>query len=331
MKKIKVTFIATILFLTLFTTTIVQAVGPANPGSGGNGLRVSPVRSNITLSPGSVRTVNIYITNVTTETSVIQGVVNDFTSRKDETGSPAVIFDPNQYAASHSLKRFTTPLGKYTLNPGQTITVPVEIKIPTNAAGGGYFGAIRFYPASIVNGPKINVSLSGSVGSLILVKVPGDLKEMMTIKSFEVTQQDSSSSIFTSNKGLNSTIRFENRGNVHEQPFGKILVRDRSGKILYQKEVNNAVPPSNVLPDSVRKFDVPLKNVGSFGKFKVEGNFGYGSSGQLLTAATTFYVIPKWMIASIIALILLILFLIFGLPKIIRAYNKRVVRNARRR
>ena len=331
MTKLKISLIAILMAVATIITPLNASAAPAqNPSNGGNGLRISPVRSTITIEPGKTQTVNIYVTNVTTVPAVIKGVVNDFTAKKDETGSPAVILDPNQYSSSHSLKRFTTPLGKYSLNPGQTITVPVEIKVPANAAGGGYFGVVRFAPASSSGAENSNVSLAGSVGSLILAKVPGDYKELMTLKSFDVRQKDDPSSIFTTNKNLTSTIRFENKGNVHEQPFGKIILRDRSGKIIYQTEVNNTIPPSNVLPDSIRKFNVPLKNVGSFGKYKVEGNFGYGSSGQLLSATTTFYVIPKAVIIGVIFLIFLILFLIFGMPKLIRAYNRRVLRNARR-
>lgn len=325
-------FVATVISITSIMSPInAAAAGPNNPGSGGNGLRISPVKSSVTVNPGSSRIVNISVTNVTTEPAVIQGVVNDFYAKKDESGSPAVILDPQAYSSSHSLKRFAKPLGKYSLNPGQTITVPVEINIPANAAGGGYFGAARFYPAAVASTPKSNVSLLSSVGSLILVKVPGDLKELMNLKSFTVAQDGEVGTFFTSNKNLSSVIRIENKGNVHEQPFGKLVVRDRSGKIVFEKEINNQASPNSVLPDSTRKFNIPIDNIKTVGKYKVEGAFGYGASGQLLTGTTSFYYIPKIVIIGAIILIALILFLIFGLPKVIRTYNKRVVRNARRR
>jgi len=63
----------------------------------------------------------------------------------------------------------------------------------------------------------------------------------------------------------------------------------------------------------------------------MEGNFGYGTGGQLLSAKTTFYVIPAWMIWVATTIIVLVLFAIFILPRLIRAYNQRVLRNARRK
>ena len=86
-----------------------------------------------------------------------------------------------------------------------------------------------------------------------------------------------------------------------------------------------------MLPDSIRKFSIPMNKVGKFGQFKLEGNFGYGSNGQLLSGSTTFYVIPLCLIIGFILLVLLILFLVFGMPRLIRAYNRRVLRRAGRR
>jgi hypothetical protein len=307
----------------------VLPAGAATPG--GNGLRVSPVRTDLTVKPGETQTVTINVTNVTTKQADLQAVINDFIANPNETGAPAIILNPNQYAPSHSLKRFVTPPANFTLGPGQQKGVPIKITVPTNAAGGGYYGAVRFAPASNVNGTNETVSLAGSVGSLVLVKVPGDIKEQLSIASFDARKKDRPSSFFYSGKDIDAVVRFQNSGNIQEEPFGKILLKNRSGKVLAQYEINNTVPPGNVLPDSIRKFPVPLGNkVKSFGVYKLEGNFGYGSNGQLLSASTTFYVIPKAVIFGFILLVLLIIFLVLGLPRLIKAYNRRVIARAGR-
>lgn len=304
----------------------------AKAATGGNGLRVSPVRTDLEIQPGQTKTVTINVTNVTSVPATLQTIINDFTANKDESGNPSILLDANQYASSHSLKRYAQPGGQFTLQPGQQKSVPIVITMPKNVAGGGYFGAVRFAPAGAqTKGPNQTVSLAGSVGSLILVKVPGDIKESLNIASFNSVQDNRVSSLFFNNKNVNAVVRFQNTGNVQLQPFGKILLRSSNGKILYQANVNNTNPPGNVLPDSIRKFPVPLKNVGTFGKFKIEGNFGYGTNGQLLSASSTFYVIPALYIWIAFGLVLLILFLIFILPKLIRSYNQRVIRRAGRR
>ncbi len=299
--------------------------------AGGNGLRVSPVRTDVTISPGQSKTISINVTNVTTNSASFQAVINDFVANPNESGDPSIILDPKQYAPSHSLKRFVKPIADFTLGAGQQKAIPVEIDVPASAAGGGYYGAVRFAPAGST-GVNQTVSLSGSVGSLILAKVPGDIKEQMSIASFDARNNDRPSTVFTSSKGIDVVVRFQNEGNIQEQPFGKVLLKDRSGKVIASYEVNNVDPPGNVLPDSIRKFTVPLGNkVGSFGQFKLEGNFGYGTSGQLLSASTTFYVIPLSLIFGFIAVVLFIVFLIFGMPRLVKAYNRRVLRKAGRR
>src|SRR5665213_264832 len=103
-----------------------------------NGLRVSPVRTDLTITPGKSQVTNISVTNVTPTTTTLQAVVNDFSASSDESGNPAIILDPTKFASSHSLKRYIAAIENFTLAPGQQKIVPVTINIPSSAAGGGY-------------------------------------------------------------------------------------------------------------------------------------------------------------------------------------------------
>lgn len=314
----------------VLATLLVFSVPGLAAAAGGNGLRVSPVRTDITIKPGQTQSINVTATNITTIPATLQVIINDFTASNDETGQPALILTPNQFAPSHSLKRFVKPIPSFTLQPGQQKTVAATITVPADAIGGGYYGTVRFAPAGSGGNDK-TVSLAGSVGSLVLVRVPGDIKDQMSIASFDVRQGNSAKSLFTDKKDIKAVIRFQNEGNIQEQPFGKILLKDRSNKILAEYEINSVDPRGNVLPDSIRRFETKLDKIGNFGKYKVEGNFGYGSNGQLLSASTTFYVVPFALIAGFLVLVAVLLFLIFGLPKLIRAYNQRIINQASRR
>lgn len=323
-------------------TLVAAGATPAFAASaGGNGLKVSPVRTELTIQPGTSQTVTVTIQNVTKEDATFKALVNDFVAGNDETGQPNLILDATKYAPSHSLKRFISPIPDIFVPAGESKPVKAIITVPTNAVGGGYFGAIRFVPAGSVDGNK-SVTLSASVGSIILVKVPGDIKEDMQIASFDVRGLPSSntaSSFFTSNKPdkdakgnrqpLVAVVRFQNKGDVQEQPFGKIVVK-KNGKVVQSTEINNTDPKSNVLPDSVRRFSAPLDKVGNFGRYTVEGNFGYGSNGQLLSASTTFYVVPVGIIITLLVVIALIVLGIIFIPRAIKSYNARILRRGRR-
>jgi hypothetical protein len=315
---------------------LVFAASPAFAAAtgSGNAMRVSPVRSDLTIKAGSSQTVDVYVTNLTSSSADLKGVIDDFTAGNDESGTPYILLN-GEKAPSHSLKGFVSPLGTFTVASHATKDVKVTIGIPKGTSGGGYFGAVRFLPAS-TNSNK-NVNLSASVGSLVLVTVPGPYKEQMSIASLDVRRKNtktntlgSSSVLFTTNRNLFGVVRFHNTGDVQEEPFGKIILK-KGSKILGSYEVNSTQPRGNVLPDSIRRFTVQLKDLGSFGKYTIEGNFGYGTKGQLLSATTTFYVIPLALIIIVVIIILLILFAIFVLPRLIRAYNKGIINRASRK
>ena len=311
-------------------TLPVSAATSSTATTGGNGLKVSPVTTNLVINKGEMRTVTIYVQNVTDAPATLQAVVNDFVASSDESGKPALILDPGQYAPSHSLKRYVAPIDNFTLQPGEQRGVRVSITIPKSAVAGGYFGAVRFAPAAVSS--SNNVTLSASIGSLILVKVPGSFTEDLRLLSIDArtSADDNPQVLFFGNSKVVATVRFQNRGDVQEQPFGKIQLKQGS-KQLALYEVNDTTPRGNVLPDSIRKFTVNLDKVGAFGQYTIVGNFGYGANGQLLTGQTTFYVIPLTAIIVGLVVLALALFGIFGLPRVIRRYNESVIRRASRR
>jgi hypothetical protein len=295
----------------------------------GNALKVSPVRLDLKMEPGTSQTISLYIQNLTSTPAILHPAVNDFVASGDESGRPNVILNENEFAPSHSLKRLINPPKDFTVAAGETKEIKVTINPPKNAAAGGYFGTVRFSPANAV-GDK-NVNLAASVGTLVLLKVNGDIKEELTVESFDARQgKGGGSTFFTGKKDVKGVIRFKNSGNVQVEPFGKITIK-RFGKVVDTVEINNDETRSSVLPDSVRRFEVPMTKLSSFGKYTMEGNFGYGETGQLLTAQTTFYVIPLFLIILGIAVLVGLLVLLFVIPRMIRAYNRKIIRRASRR
>lgn len=295
----------------------------------GNGLRISPVRFDLQVQPGKSQTIDVYVENITNSPAELKGVVNDFVAADDESGKPKVLFDEKDSAPSHGLKNYVAPIGTVKLNPKEQKIVKVTINMPQNAAGGGYYGAVRFLPTSTAGGK--NVSLSASVGSLILVTVPGDVKEQLGIASINVSRgEGKASNLFTNGKDLKTTLRFRNSGNVQAAPFGKMLLKKGKTEIA-SYEINNTQPRGSVLPSSVRRFEQSLENKATgFGKYTVEGSFGYGNRGELITARTSFYVIPlPFVIVGGLLLVLLAVGL-FALPKMLRNRDRGVARKMRR-
>ncbi len=311
---------------------LASTFASAQSTGAGSGLKISPVRTDLTIDPGKSDSVVITVNNVTSVETTYDAIVNDFVAGNDELGQPALILDADKYAPSHSLKRYIRPISSLTVPAGASKQVTATINIPKDAAAGGYYGAVRFVPASTGLSEK-NITLSASVGTLILVKVPGDINENMKLESFDVRsskEDGKASTFFTGSKELYAVARFKNLGNVHEQPFGKVVLK-KGDKVLQTVEINNTDPKGNVLPDSIRRFGVKLDKVGLWGKYTVEGNFGYGSTGQLISGKTSFFVLPLAFIVGILILLAVLIGMIFGLPRAIKRYNAGVLRRAGRR
>ncbi len=319
-----------LVFSGTFFGGVAQAQQQSGAPNSANGLRISPVRQDLQIEPGKSQTVDVYVENITDSPADFRGVVNDFIAGDDETGKPKVLFDEQDYAPSHGLRRFVAPISDFKLAPKERRAIKVTVSIPQNAAGGGYYGAVRFLPSN--TNARENVTLSASVGSLLLVTVPGDVKEQLGVESLNVSRGDGkASSLFTNGNELKSVVRFKNSGNVQLSPFGKVVLK-KSGKEIASYEINNTTPRGSVLPDSIRRFEVGFGDKAkSLGKYTIEGNFGYGSRGHLISASSTFYVVPLPFVVLAILLIAIILFLIFALPRLIKNHDRNLLRKMRGR
>lgn len=293
-----------------------------------NTLKVSPIRTDTQILPGASKKVQITVSNLTNSAITVHPSINDFVAG-DENGTPALILDETQYAPSHSLKRFVSPLSDFSIPASQAKTIDVNISVPSTAQAGGYFGAVRFSPASGDTGGQVN--LSPSVASLILLTVPGDIVQKLQLTNFDVQQHNTKGSFFATPDDMSVKIRFENKGNVQVGPFGKISVK-QGNKVVYSTDFNNKPQRDMVLPDTARAWTVPLQNIGTFGHYTVLSTFTYGDKNETIEAAQSFWVVPPaYIIGAIIALVVLIGLIVLTFFLIRRSRRRRHMPRARRR
>lgn len=286
-----------------FGTHVVMA---QNNSSGGNGFRVSPVRSEYTIDKGKSETLTVTVENPTDANVSAKAIVNDFVASDQENGEPRLILDDSAPAPRNSFKKLVGPLPDLQLGPRQKKDIKVNIVVPDNANVGGYYGAIRFLP---VNGTgQGNVGLTASVGTIVLVRVPGDLTEKLDLVQLSAAQGDQAKSFLTGGD-VNVVTRLKNVGDIHVQPFGKVQIKNMFGKVVKEFELNNSDPRANVLPDSIRRFNdaVPKPGRGWFGRYTITANIGYSQgSGDLITASSTFWYLPMWFLIVLLVLVIAI-------------------------
>lgn len=309
--------------LVLFTGSQVSAVTPKATTNAANTLKISPVRSDITIAPGKTGTVAMKVTNLTKAPMVVRAIENDFIAG-DEKGTPALILDEKSFAPTHSLKRFMAPLQDVTVAPGAVKDVVLTIKVPATAKAGGYYGAVRF-ASSAADGSQ-SVNLNASAASLVLLTVPGDFVEQLSLTNFDVKQKGKSIGDFINTPDdMGITFRFENKGNLQVAPFGQIYVK-QGDKVIYSYDFNQDSPRDTILPDSARRWDVPLDKLGTFGQYTIGATFTYGTKNKSIEVSKTIWIIPTtYIIAAVVALVALI-GVIAGIVFFLRSYKRRILR-----
>jgi hypothetical protein len=326
-KSLKTRILFLIFSAILMPALIVQGHVSAQAAASSKPLKISPVKTQLTVKPGSTVKVSTFITNTTAQPTEYKVVENDFVAG-DEKGTPSIILDEKSYAPTHSLKHFMQPIGNVSVPAGATTQVDVTIKVPANAQAGGYFGAVRFVPASSSLGG--NLGVNASAASLILVTVPGALVEKVELTNFDIQQDGNSSSNFRSPDRLSLLVRFQNNGNVQVAPFGQINVL-KGKKKVYSYDFNNQDNKDNVLPDSARRWNVPLKNLGKFGKYTVTGNFTYGTTNQSIEIKKTVWIVPTTYIYAAIGAIVGLVLLVLLIRGLLKSYKKKILRQSGRK
>lgn len=318
--------VAAVLSVALLGVSVSAASKTSKTNNSPSTLKVSPVRADIEIPAGTTKKVSTTVSNLTDSPITIRPIENDFIAG-DEKGTPALILDANKYAPTHSLKRFMVPLSDVTIPAKQTKTIDVVISVPKGAQPGGYFGAVRFAPTTPGSGAQVN--MEASVASLILMTVPGDAVEKMNLTNFDVQQNGKTNSRFATPDNLQIATRFENKGSVQLGPFGSVTVT-QGDKVVYTADFNTNTPREMVLPDSARRWEIPLKNIGTFGNYTVKAVFTYGKKNQTIEATRSFWVIPQALIIAAAVGVVVLILLIAGIWFFLRTYKRRILRDQHR-
>lgn len=321
-RRILIAALALSSILSLFSAPAHAATAP------GQALEIAPPVLNLKADPGETVKTTINLRDVSTSPLVVRNQINDFVAYGED-GTPRILLDDTEETSPYSLKAWVQPLPQFTLKPKEVNKLALTIRVPKSAAPGGYYAVIRF-TASPPGLDGTGVSLSASLGTLVLLRVNGEAKEAMSVEEFSATKNGEKNWLFES-QPIKFVTRVRNNGSVHEQPTGQIAVKDMFGNAVANVNVNLA--QSNVLPASVRRFEPLLDSsvIGNrllFGRYTADLKISYGANGQTLTANTSFWVIPYRLIGFAV-LLLVIAFIVIRIA--IRRYNERLIERSRSR
>lgn len=288
---------------------VSQVFSQSSPDNG-SGLSISPTRTELRIEQGGSDVVKLNVKNVTAGDIIAKVFVNDFNS-DDETGEPKIIIDENAESSSSSIKPFLSNFVDIELAAGEDKSFDIDVNIPEGTPAGGYYGVIRYasIPADS-NAPDAGqVSLTASVGSIVLIEVPGDIREQVQVRDVLVYRKNVAGTFFTS-KPEEIGVRINNQGNSFSKPFGNVSVTGPRGNQVASYELNNSEPRANILPDSTRVFKNVFEGVSFPGRYTVTSSVSFGNGSEVLIQKKSFWYMPFWAILSLIAVLILLAFAI---------------------
>lgn len=210
--------------------------------------------------------------------------------------------------------------GPIIIPPEQTTDVTFFADLPKTAAPGGHYAAIMISTEEPKGNGELAVLASQAVTSLLFLRVEGDVDESGTIREFSL--RDS----FLDTPSAEFILRFENKGNVHLQPRGDIVITNMWGTERGAIPINYQTQYGNVLPKSIRNFSFSWSSdfrITDIGRYKAEVTLAYGNNGiKNASSVAYFWVIPvKWTLITIGACA----FIIWLIVLMVRAYVRRML------
>ncbi|HEY5668134.1 MAG TPA: hypothetical protein VIR03_03140 [Candidatus Saccharimonadales bacterium] len=246
--------------LLLAVSTLISTVSVSAQS---NGLGISP-RKDYSIQPGKNISDTIYISNLsTTQDLDVELSLVDF-GAQNETGAPALRVNDESSTAQTpwSLKPFIKLPSTQHIAAGKSVYAPISVAIPASQGAGSYYSAIQYKAVNPVTKQRVNIA--ASTATLVFVTVPGNAREQLIMKEFGAWQS-TSNQLSGAFKGLyigaspkELAYRFQNNGNIAEQPSGSILIKNMFGH--NSVEIQDANPKRQLsLIGQTRRIQVCLK------------------------------------------------------------------------
>lgn len=242
------------LFLLFFSPTLATTI-------------ISPVLE-LTADPGTIQPGVVKVYNETNNSLFLVSSVDEFTTGNEE-GQP--VYVPTEDRGDF-LDWFSVGEETMVLVPGQAAVVPFTVDIPSNAVPGGYYATIFWENIPPQRGDDDNVAVRGKVGTLIFLRVNGEVVEQGEVITFST--RDNQTTFYE--LPVIFVTRIQNFGNVHLQPQGTVTLRNMLGK---KKVFELGDGKANILPNSVRRFEVV------WGQTAIQGNFFQKAWSQFIAEA----------------------------------------------
>jgi len=277
---------------------------------------IAPAVLQVNLNPGQSGKYFLSLFNETASDLYLSGSIGSF--RPQGESGQAQLVPPA--VNNQSLSWLKMPVNSVLVKADQVVQIPLEINVPKNAEVGGYYLAALWQTASSPKRKTSQLNFSSQVGSLILLRVNGNVKEQLRVASFG---SEKNRSVYDA-LPVNFNLKLKNEGNIHESPRGFVVIKNCLGRVVDALPVNSE--KGNILPASTRQFAVVWTNGDNaqsdrsfisglrqelknplIGPFTVQAQLAYGDKRQALESEKISLWLIPWRISLIVLIILLLI------------------------
>ena len=303
-----------------FTLVLLFSFVPYGAFAAGLSLSVTPTLFEMSAVPSQAWTSSIKVVNNNPQDlTVYASVVNFAPQGEHGQGKFLPLFE--EYNEGKTLAEWITISDEAFVIPSESgQSIPLSINIPDDASPGGHYAAIMIGTKPLQSDGSLHVQTAQVVTSLFFVRVAGEVIEKGAVRTFQA------GSSFVDVPEINFEVRFENKGNVHLQPQGEIVITNMWGKERGIIPINKQTHFGNVMPNSIRKFNFAWKgekSITDIGRYKASLALAYGADArQFATQETTFWIVPIKPVLLVLGSLFAILFLISWS---IRSYVRRML------
>jgi hypothetical protein len=286
--------LASLLLLIAYSGLMYVPVSATSHVSGTvTSLAVSPPTFYLSANPGDTLSESIRVENTTPIVQHVSVSLENFVPLGTE-GQVNITSQANEYSLISWIR--VNPENATITGYGTQI-FNFTINVPQNAEPSGKFGSIVFTTSPNKLGNGSSVSVSQRIGDLILLRIAGKADENIFVKNFNVETGNK----LPSNR-LSLTALVSNIGNVQVKPIGYINIRNMFGAQVAQIPLASEY----ILPGAERSLTTYWKHGILFGQYRATLTALYGLSNKILTATTTFVVIPWSLIAIVLAIVIVL-------------------------
>ncbi len=268
-------------------------------------ISVIPPSFELLANPGDGISDKIRVRNDSQEETAYEIMVEDFKAIGEE--GQVDLIDDTQSNTTYSLAKWVTPSpASFTLPAGGETEVSFSINVPKDAEPGGHYCSIL---VKMGGNTKVEggASVASRVGSLILLRVSGNVKEEANIETFDTDKN------YYEKSPVNFGLRVKNTGNNHIRPQGTLVITNLFGQKITELPLNGL----NVLPDAVRKMDTRWEfSAFLANRYTATLVATYGQQNKPLSASTSFYIFPKYVGYIAGGVLLIIVLMIVGRKRV---------------